>query len=96
MPPTLKQYFVNRVCSSANAPKEIAPSQTGTKLTFGRDPNLNKEDYMVKNQEGTVVVRSPGYATHPLGAAACLKQPITAFSELSMDSSSLWLTAKIA
>lgn len=28
---------------------------------FGRDPNLNPEDFMVKNREGEFVVRPPGF-----------------------------------
>ena len=45
---------------AAEAPKEIASSKPGAKLTFGRDPNLKKEDYMVKNQDGAIVTRPPG------------------------------------
>jgi hypothetical protein len=48
-------------CREADVPQEAAANMPAAKLTFGRDPNLRKEDYMVKNQQGKVVTRAPGF-----------------------------------
>lgn len=45
---------------AATAPSGGKEAHQSSKPLFGRDPNLNPEDFMVKGKENEFIVRAPG------------------------------------